>query len=119
MADHDRPRRDHRLGVVGGDRRPRRAYDSLNQYSKGAAIDFLHRYTAGIRLTDSPAYRSFVIEPVPGGGLTAASAAHESPYGRSNHPGTSQQPDDHCGARAPWHNRDGGSRRDRNARWLG
>jgi alpha-L-rhamnosidase len=59
-----------------------RPYDSLNHYSKGAVIDFLHRYTAGIRLTDSPAYRSFVVEPVPGDGLTSASAAHESPYGR-------------------------------------
>ncbi len=29
-------------------------------------IDFLHRYTAGIRLTDDPAYRSFVVAPVPG-----------------------------------------------------
>ncbi len=57
-------------------------HDSLNHYSKGAVIDFLHRYTAGIRLGDEPAYRSFVIEPVPGGGLTAALAAHESPYGR-------------------------------------
>jgi alpha-L-rhamnosidase len=58
------------------------ARDSLNHYSKGAVIDFLHRYTAGIRLGGEPAYRSFVIEPVPGGGLTSASAAHESPYGR-------------------------------------
>jgi alpha-L-rhamnosidase len=45
-------------------------------------IDFLHRYTAGIRLAGGPGYRSFVIEPVPGGGLTAAAAAHESRYGR-------------------------------------
>ena len=59
-----------------------RPHESLNHYSKGAVIDFLHRYAAGIRLADAPAYRSFVIEPVPGGGLTAASAAHESPYGR-------------------------------------
>ena len=57
-------------------------HDSLYHYSKGAVIDFLHRYTAGIRLAGEPAYRSFVIEPVPGGGLTAAAAAHESPYGR-------------------------------------
>ncbi len=57
-------------------------HESLNHYSKGAVIDFLHRYVAGIRLGDAPAYRSFVIEPVPGGGLTSASAAHESPYGR-------------------------------------
>jgi alpha-L-rhamnosidase len=40
------------------------------------------RYTAGIRLTDDPAYRSFVVAPVPGGGLTSAATAHESPYGR-------------------------------------
>jgi len=56
-------------------------HESLNHYSKGAVIDFLHRYTAGIRLAGEPAYRSFVIEPVPGGGLTSASAAHRSPYG--------------------------------------
>ena len=65
----------------GVDARGRPA-DSLNHYSKGAVIDFLHRYTGGIRLTDDPAYRSFVVAPVPGGGLTSASAAHESPYGR-------------------------------------
>jgi alpha-L-rhamnosidase len=29
-----------------------------------------------------PAYRTFRVQPVPGGGLTSASAAHESPYGR-------------------------------------
>ena len=57
-------------------------HESLNHYSKGAVIDFLHRYVAGIRLGNAPAYRSFVIEPVPGGGLSAASAAHLSPYGR-------------------------------------
>ena len=56
-------------------------HESLNHYSKGAVISFLHRYTAGIRL-DDPAYRSFTVQPVPGGGLTAASAVHDSPYGR-------------------------------------
>jgi alpha-L-rhamnosidase len=55
---------------------------SLNHYSKGAVISFLHRYTAGIRLGDDPAYRSFRIEPVPGGGLMWTAGAHESPYGR-------------------------------------
>lgn len=57
-------------------------HDSLNHYSKGAVISFLHRYTAGIRMGDDPAYRAFRIQPVPGGGLTSAFAAHESPYGR-------------------------------------
>jgi alpha-L-rhamnosidase len=55
---------------------------SLNHYSKGAVISFLHRYTAGIRIGDEPAYRAFRVQPLPGGGLTSASAAHESPYGR-------------------------------------
>ena len=57
-------------------------HGSLNHYSKGAVISFLHRYTAGLRPGDAPGYRDFRIEPVPGGGLRAASAALESPYGR-------------------------------------
>lgn len=57
-------------------------HESLNHYSKGAVIGFLHRYTAGIQLGDDPGYRSFRIEPVPGGDLTSASGAHESPHGR-------------------------------------
>jgi hypothetical protein len=57
-------------------------HESLNHYSKGAVISFLHRYTAGIRIGDEPAYRTFRIQPVPGGRLTSAAAAHESPYGR-------------------------------------
>ncbi|HEY3879420.1 MAG TPA: alpha-L-rhamnosidase C-terminal domain-containing protein, partial [Trebonia sp.] len=56
--------------------------ESLNHYAKGAVISFLHRYTAGIRLAGDPGYRSFVIRPVPGGGLRSASAAYDSPYGR-------------------------------------
>jgi alpha-L-rhamnosidase len=56
-------------------------YESLNHYSKGAVISFLHRYTAGIELIE-PAYRRFRIRPRPGGRLTSATAAHESPYGR-------------------------------------
>jgi alpha-L-rhamnosidase len=57
-------------------------HESLKRYSKGAVISFLHRYTAGIRLGDEPAYRTFRIQPVPGGRLTSAAAAHESPHGR-------------------------------------
>jgi alpha-L-rhamnosidase len=56
-------------------------HESLNHYSKGAVISFLHRYTAGIELVQ-PAYRRFRVQPRPGGGLTSAEAAHESPYGR-------------------------------------
>jgi alpha-L-rhamnosidase len=56
-------------------------HESLNHYSKGAVISFLHRYTAGIELAE-PAYRRFRVRPRPGGRLTSAEAAHESPYGR-------------------------------------
>jgi alpha-L-rhamnosidase len=54
---------------------------SLNHYSKGAVVSFLHRYVAGIDLLDN-AYRRFRIRPRPGGGITWAEAAHESPHGR-------------------------------------
>jgi len=58
-------------------------FESLNHYSKGAVISFLHRYIAGIRLLDgAPAYRHFRVQPLPGGGVTWAQAEHDSPYGR-------------------------------------
>jgi alpha-L-rhamnosidase len=58
-------------------------HESLNHYSKGAVVSFLHEYVAGIRtLDDGPAYGRFRIEPVLGGGITWAEAAHDSPYGR-------------------------------------
>ena len=57
-------------------------FESLNHYSKGAVVSFLHRHVAGIRLLDdAPAYRLFRIEPQPGGGITWAQARHDSPYG--------------------------------------
>ena len=58
-------------------------HDSLNHYSKGAVVSFLHNYVAGISLLDEyPAYRRFLVEPRLGGGLTWAEAVHDSPYGR-------------------------------------
>jgi alpha-L-rhamnosidase len=57
-------------------------FESLNHYSKGAVVSFLHRYVAGIRLLDdAPAYRRFCIEPQPGGPITWARARHDGPYG--------------------------------------
>jgi alpha-L-rhamnosidase len=65
---------------VDDEGRPR---ESLNHYSKGAVISFLHNYVAGITLLDGhPAYRRFRVAPRPGGGLTWAEAVHDSPYGR-------------------------------------
>jgi alpha-L-rhamnosidase len=56
---------------------------SLNHYSKGAVVSFLHTHVAGIQLVDDgPAYRRFRIAPRPGGGLRWAEAQHDSPYGR-------------------------------------
>ncbi|UDY34908.1 glycoside hydrolase family 78 protein [Dermatobacter hominis] len=56
---------------------------SLNHYSKGAVVSFLHRYVAGIRpIEGARAYRRFRIEPIVGGGLTSAEAELDSPRGR-------------------------------------
>ena len=56
---------------------------SLNHYSKGAVISFLHTHVAGIRLReDAPAYKRFEVRPRPGGGLSRAEARLDSPYGR-------------------------------------
>ena len=56
---------------------------SLNHYSKGAVISFLHQYVAGIQMPDDAvAYRRFRIEPRPGGGLGWAEATHDCPHGR-------------------------------------
>ncbi|CCH74942.1 Alpha-L-rhamnosidase [Nostocoides australiense Ben110] len=54
---------------------------SLNHYSKGAVIGFLHTHVAGLRRTE-PAWRRSRIEPRPGGGVTWAQAHHDSPHGR-------------------------------------
>ncbi|MGO4145718.1 family 78 glycoside hydrolase catalytic domain [Paenarthrobacter sp. YAF11_1] len=59
---------------------------SLNHYSKGAVISFLHQYVAGIRpapqtTEDTAGYRRFLVAPHIGGGLDFAKATHQSPYG--------------------------------------
>jgi alpha-L-rhamnosidase len=57
-----------------------RVKDSLNHFSMGAVISFLHRYVAGLQLIE-PGYRSFKVEPRIGGGLSSASTHHDSPFG--------------------------------------
>ncbi len=54
---------------------------SLNHYSKGAVIGFLHRTVAGLQRTE-PGYRRFRVAPRPGGGITHARTHHDSPHGR-------------------------------------
>lgn len=52
---------------------------SRNHYSPGAACRWLFDTVGGIRVEGE---NHFVIQPVPGGGLTHAEAAYNSPYGR-------------------------------------
>jgi len=55
---------------------------SLNHYSKGAVISFLHSHVAGLRpVPDVPAWREFEVRPCPGGGITSAQARLDTPYG--------------------------------------
>lgn len=65
-------------GGVSADGTP---HASLNHYSKGAVIGFLHQNIAGLQLVE-PGYRRFRVQPQPGGGITAARAHHDAPAGR-------------------------------------
>lgn len=55
---------------------------SFNHYALGAIADWLHRTVAGLAPA-APGYRRILVRPRPGGGLTHAFAAHETPYGRA------------------------------------
>ncbi|MEE4193686.1 MAG: glycoside hydrolase family 78 protein [Anaerolineae bacterium] len=56
---------------------------SLNHYSKGAVVSWFYEYICGIRMDEeSPAYKHFFLQPLPGGGLTHAKATFTSMYGR-------------------------------------
>ena len=55
---------------------------SLNHYSKGAVVSFLHRYTAGLRQAPGSAgWEQIIIEPRPGAGLASAGTSHRGPQG--------------------------------------
>jgi alpha-L-rhamnosidase len=54
--------------------------NSFNHYALGAVADWLHRTVAGLAPA-APGYRRLRIAPVPGGGLTWATARHLTPYG--------------------------------------
>jgi alpha-L-rhamnosidase len=57
---------------------------SLNHYSKGAVVTFLHRYVAGLRPDpETPCLERFTVAPRPGGGITEAEATYDSPRGRA------------------------------------
>src|SRR5438067_10148526 len=54
---------------------------SFNHYALGAVAQWLHTTVAGLSAS-APGYRDIVFRPRPGGGISWASATHESPYGR-------------------------------------
>ncbi|HMR49858.1 MAG TPA: family 78 glycoside hydrolase catalytic domain [Arachnia sp.] len=54
--------------------------NSFNHYAYGAVADWMHRYIGGIRIGE-PGYRTSVIEPRPGGGITEAAGRIETIYG--------------------------------------
>jgi alpha-L-rhamnosidase len=55
---------------------------SFNHYALGAVADWMHRTVAGLS-PGAPGYRHIRVAPRPGGGLTHASAQHDTPYGRA------------------------------------
>jgi alpha-L-rhamnosidase len=55
---------------------------SFNHYALGAVADWLHRTVAGLAAAE-PGWRRLRIAPVPGGDLSWAKAAHDTPYGRA------------------------------------
>ncbi|MFJ9180561.1 family 78 glycoside hydrolase catalytic domain [Streptomyces sp. NPDC102360] len=58
------------------------AHESLNHYSKGAVIGFLHTHTLGLRQAeDSIAWERFIVAPVPNASVTWARGTYESPRG--------------------------------------
>ncbi|MFD4508583.1 family 78 glycoside hydrolase catalytic domain [Streptomyces sp. NPDC058457] len=58
------------------------ARDSLNHYSKGAVISFLHTHTLGLRQAEnSVAWERFVVAPVPHASVDWARGTFDSPRG--------------------------------------
>jgi alpha-L-rhamnosidase len=53
---------------------------SFNHVAFGSVADWLHRVVAGLA-PGAPGYRKILFRPRPGGGLTSASASHETPWG--------------------------------------
>ncbi|MEV6622671.1 family 78 glycoside hydrolase catalytic domain [Amycolatopsis sp. NPDC051106] len=56
--------------------------NSFNHYGLGSVGDFLYRSVGGLSPA-SPGYASLLVAPWPGGGLTSAKSAYETPYGNA------------------------------------
>jgi alpha-L-rhamnosidase len=57
-----------------------KAFASLNHYSKGAVISFLHRYIAGLNAT-KPAYQEFFVQPKMHADIKNVKTRHITKYG--------------------------------------
>ena len=84
LAGDDRPRRDHDVGTLGR-RGARRGAVGISEPLLQGCGDLVpgplqRRYR--LLLDGHPGYQQFRVQPRPGGGLTWAEAAHDSPYGR-------------------------------------
>ncbi|MBO6168975.1 MAG: family 78 glycoside hydrolase catalytic domain [Bacteroidales bacterium] len=60
--------------IVGG-------MNSFNHYSYGSIGDWLYRYAVGIRETQA-GFKTFVVDPHPGGGFKYMEASTRTPYGK-------------------------------------
>ncbi|WP_144122477.1 family 78 glycoside hydrolase catalytic domain [Catellatospora sichuanensis] len=56
--------------------------NSFNHYGLGSVGDFLYRQVGGLSAA-SPGYQSQLVAPRPGGGLTSARSAMQTPYGQA------------------------------------
>ncbi|WP_155368313.1 family 78 glycoside hydrolase catalytic domain [Catellatospora vulcania] len=56
--------------------------NSFNHYGLGSVGDFLYRQVGGLSAA-SPGYQSQLVAPRPGGGLTSAKSAMQTPYGQA------------------------------------
>ena len=56
---------------------------SFNHVALGSVADWLHRVVGGLAPA-APGYRKILFRPRPGGGLTAAAASHETPWGTAS-----------------------------------
>jgi alpha-L-rhamnosidase len=56
---------------------------SFNHYAYGAVADWLHRTVAGLAPA-AAGYRTLLVAPRPGPGITSAAATHETPYGTAS-----------------------------------
>ena len=53
---------------------------SFNHYALGSVCDFLHGVVGGLA-AETPGWKRAIVRPRPGGTITSAFAAYDSPYG--------------------------------------